>query len=200
MAEPVILPPDVSMAMAHDGFRFALASAPALIKSAKGDNVRRGLIADFYANVLVGLEVHHDGEEELLFPLLIERFPEERDKIDLGAEQHHEVVSLMAAATEAVSMWESEDDTGSRRLLSTLAALEQALSVHLDYEQTTIVPLEGRLAPKELAHHFSRTADHHMAKLPPNFLFALYHGEPLLWQAVGEASFREMIANVVEAS
>jgi hypothetical protein len=73
MADRVLLPPDVTMALPHDSFRLSFASAPALIDSTTGDDVRRGLIADFFMNGLLVLEVHHHGEEELYLPLLIER-------------------------------------------------------------------------------------------------------------------------------
>ncbi len=40
-----------------------------------GDEARRARIADYYDNVLWFLEAHHNGEEELVFPLLRERSP-----------------------------------------------------------------------------------------------------------------------------
>lgn len=201
MAEPQLLPPRTFMALAHDGLRFSLASAPALILSANGDDVRRALVADFYANVLLGLEVHHHGEEELLFPMLIERFPEEQGKVDLGAKQHHEVVVFLAAAKAAVTDWQANGDGGSGSVLAALEALEENLSIHLQYEETEIVPLENGLSSEERRVYLARTREHHVAKLPnvAEFLLSLHHGQALLWESVGEALFREMIAGVRQA-
>ena len=185
------------MALAHDGLRFALTSAPALIGSAKGDGVRRGLVAGYYSAVLSGLEVHHHGEEELLFPLLIERFPDERKKVDLGAQQHHEVVSFLASAEIAVTDWAKQGDSESTNAVLSLAALEQCLSVHLDHEESAIVPLEARLTEDERIAYMGRLVKHHMARLHPNpaeWFLMFSHGKALLWEAVGEASFRDMIA------
>jgi len=198
MTDLALIPPDISMALAHDGLRFALASAPVLIDSATGDEVRRALIADYYAHVLAGLEVHHHGEEELLFPLLIERFPDERERVDLGTKQHHAVVSYVAAAETAVSEWGAKSDGECKDVVSALAALEEVLLVHLDYEQAEIVPVEARLSSEDRGIYIARTQEHHMARLAPvaEFFFSLYHGQPLLWEAVGEAPFREMLANV----
>ena len=201
MAEPVLLPLETLMAMVHDGLRFSLASAPALIQSAIGDDIRRGLVADYFANVLVGLDVHHDGEEELLFPLLIERFPEERAKVELGIKQHHEVVSFSADAKEAVTKWGSKGDIESRNALSALEALDANLSVHLEYEETIVVPLEGHLTSEERRTWRARDLDHHIAKLPnlTEFFFSAARGRALLWEAVGETAFREMIDKVRQA-
>jgi iron-sulfur cluster repair protein YtfE (RIC family) len=198
MAERVLLPPDVTMALAHDSFRFSLASAPALIHSATGDDVRRGLIAEYFTNALLGLEVHHHGEEELYFPLLIERFPEEREKVDLGRKQHHEVLSLLEAASDAVTQWGAKGDPESAKVLASLVALEEALSVHLEYEEKSIVPLEDGLTPEDRTICLDHMREHHVARIPdlPLVLLSLGHGRAYLWQAVGEGSLRDMIAKV----
>lgn len=192
----VLLPPDVTMAVAHDGFRFSFAAAPALIGSASSDEVRRGLIADYYSNVLNVLEVHHHGEEELYFPLLIERFPEEGERIELGAKQHHEVVAFLEAATDAVTEWATKGNAENANVLSTLGALENALSIHLEYEERTIVPLEDGLTAEDRVLCLDRMMEHHVGRIPnlPAVLLSLAHGRSYLWQAVGEASFRDMIA------
>ena len=196
MAEPPLLPPDTVMALVHDGLRFSLASAPALIQIAKGDDVRRGLVAGYYANVLLGLDVHHHGEEEFLFPLLIERFPEEQAKIELGLNQHHDVVSFSADATAAVSEWGTQGDAKNGKAISALEALDEVLSVHLKYEETSIVPLEGNLTSEERRTWLALNLEHHTARLPDlrEFFFTAARGRALLWEAVGEASFRDMIA------
>lgn len=50
--------------------------------------------------------------------------------------------------------------------------------------------------------HMARTVKHHMAMLLPNpaeFFVTISHGQSLLWAAVGEASFREMIVKAQKA-
>lgn len=202
MADRVLLPPDVTMAMPHDSFRYSLASAPAMIHSATNDDVRRGLIADYFTNVLLVLEVHHHGEEELYFPLLVERFPEEREKVDLGAKQHHEVLSFVTAAMDAVTDWSAQGDTASVNLIAKLETLEEALDVHLEYEEKAIVPLEEGLTSEDRTICLDRMMEHHVARIPnlPVVLLSLAHGRALLWQAVGPGAFRDMIAKVPYAS
>ena len=58
----------------HGVFRDSLGAAPTLVGGiAPGDAERVALIANYYENILSFLEAHHDGEEELVFPLLRER-------------------------------------------------------------------------------------------------------------------------------
>lgn len=185
------------MALAHDSMRFQLGSAPALIGSARGDDVRRGLVADYYAAVLLGLELHHEGEEAHFFPLLIERFPEERSTVELGAKQHHDVLPASERAGAALREW-STDNASSHELVSALAALEGVLVPHLEYEEATIVPLGARLTPKDRRTVLEGQRADHLEKVSLPDLLAFLHasarGGALLLEAVGEPSYREMIA------
>lgn len=194
--QPVMLPADVSMAFAHNGIRFALGAAPLLISSSEGDAIRRGIVAEYYTSVLVGIEVHHHGEEELLYPLLLDRFPEGRAKVGTGAQQHHDVLSHLAAATSAVTDWAAKGEPETGNVLSALASLEEPLSFHLDYEEAEIVPFECELTLEDRRAYWDRMVEHHMAALPPTFWFSFSHGQPLLWEAAGETAFRSMIAGV----
>ena len=76
--EPAAAPrPDVTdMYAVHGVFRDTLGAAPTLVGGiAPGDAERVALIANYYENILSFLESHHDGEEQLVFPLLRERCP-----------------------------------------------------------------------------------------------------------------------------
>ena len=89
---------DSGMAAVHRIYTSSLDAASDYIESARGDDTRRQLIANFYLNVLASPETHHVGEDELYFPLLIERAPEQREVVNLGIKQHQEVLALLAAA------------------------------------------------------------------------------------------------------
>jgi Hemerythrin HHE cation binding domain len=213
MAEPTSIRPDISeMAAVHKVFRASLASAPDLIKRADGDATRRALIANYYANVLAFLEVHHDGEQELLFPLLIERVPEERGKVDLAIEQHHQVLSLLTAAKTSVAAWEENTEGEDGRVVPALGALDEALSAHLDQEET-IVPLAGDHVTVE---EWGMLPAHAMANFqgdkvwlilglirenftPEQRATMLDHMPPPareMWETFGESSFSDLIAEV----
>ena len=214
MVEPSSNRPDTSdMAAVHQVFRSSLASAPALIESAAGNDDRRTLIASYYANVLAFLEAHHDGEEELLFPLLIERAPEHKGDVDLAIEQHHDVLTLLVAARTSVTAWEAKADAEAPELMRTLGSLDEALSAHLDLEEARIVPLAtehvtveewGMLPGHAMANFKGDKIWLIMGLIRENFTseqraMMLEHMPPparQMWETMGEASFNEMIANV----
>src|SRR5271155_486496 len=90
--------PDVSdMPAVHKVFRTSLAQGAELVDSAKGDDARRALIVNYYANLMSFLEAHHHGEEELVFPKLIERTPAQKAIIEKGEAEHAAVVGLVDA-------------------------------------------------------------------------------------------------------
>jgi hypothetical protein len=67
--------PDTSdMLAVHQVFRNALGSAPELIGAAV-DAERVVLVGSYYSNVLCFLEGHHEGEDLLVWPRLLERCP-----------------------------------------------------------------------------------------------------------------------------
>ena len=214
MTESMSTHPDTSdMAAVHKVFRSSLASAPVLVESAAGDDDRRALITSYYTNVLAFLEVHHDGEEELLFPLLIERAPKHRHAVDLAIEQHHEVVGLLGAAKAATVAWATKGDSEEPELVNTLGALDKALSAHLDQEEANIVPLAtehvtveewGMLPGHAMANFKGDKIWLIMGLIRENFTpeqraMMLEHMPPparQMWETMGEASFNDMIAEV----
>ena len=134
--------PDTSdMAAVHKVFRSSLAKAPDFIDSAAGNDERRAVIANYYANLFAFLSVHHDGEEKIIFPRLIERAPEHRSVVERGASQHDEVVGLLLTANQSVDSWEVKGDSEAPEMLSSLRTLDGVLSPHLDQEEAEIVPL-----------------------------------------------------------
>jgi iron-sulfur cluster repair protein YtfE (RIC family) len=212
MSEPVR--PDTSeMAAVHKVFRSSFNSAPHFIASTKGDEARRALIADYYSNVLCFLEVHHDGEEELLFPLIAERVPEHKDRIDLALAQHHEAMDALKASRVTLEAWQQKGDSEAAELERSLDALDRVLSAHLDMEESEIVPLAGDHVTAEEwgmlpAHAFGHFEGDKiwliLGLIRENFTdeqraIMLAHMPPpavQMWETMGEASFDQMIGQV----
>jgi len=214
MADPTSRSYESPMAAMHEVFRSSLASAPALIGSAKGDDARRALIANYYANIFAFLEDHHGAEEDHIFPLLIERAPQERSTVEHSKKQHHEVLSLLADAESAVTKWEADGDDDSGEAISALRALDEALTPHLDDEESTIVPLITEYVKVEDVPMFS--FDGFKGDKPWLILGLVSENlsekqrevvsnrtPPEMqewWDTVGEPSFNEMIAKVRQTS
>ena len=111
MTETAPSRPDTSdMAAVHRVFRTSLASAPTYVSGAAGDDERRTLIANYYANILAFLEVHHDGEEEIVFSRLAERAPSQLPSVEKAKAQHDAVLGVLSAARDDVSLWETAGD------------------------------------------------------------------------------------------
>jgi len=129
------------MRIVHDVLRTSYGAAPDLIRAATGDDGRRELVLGYVDNVLALLLVHHEAEEELLFPVIRERAPEGLSALDRSAEQHRQLVTLLADALGAVEAWRAEGDPASENAAAALAALDAGVRPHLEEEEAAVVPL-----------------------------------------------------------
>ncbi len=130
----------------HRIFREALSAAPRLVGSAPDGDVNRAEhVASYYDNVLRLLHAHHEGEDELLTPKLVERQPDSAELILRVAAQHEDVLAALAAAETAVQMWRG-DPSAARRddAVDALAALDATLVPHLDEEEREMLPIAAR--------------------------------------------------------
>jgi hypothetical protein len=205
------------MPAVHRAFRTSLASAPRFVASAAGDDERRALIANYYANVIDFLDVHHEGEEELVFPLLAERAPGSKGIVDVAFDDHHAVVGQMQTVKERVAAWQDKGDTAAQDLIDALRELDEILVPHLDREEAEILPLAGEHLSIE---EWGALPGHAMGNFKgdkvwliiglvrENFTQAqrdmmLEHMPPparQMWESVGEASFNQLIAEVRQGS
>ncbi|HXW34387.1 MAG TPA: hemerythrin domain-containing protein [Acidimicrobiales bacterium] len=211
-------PADTSeMPAVHKVFRDSLASAPQLIASASDDDARREMIANYYANLISFLRVHHDGEEELVFPVLIERAPEHRGVLDKAAAEHKAVLSLMAGVDDHVEIWQVKGDEGAKGVVDAVARLEETLIPHLDDEEVEVLPLAaahmnaaewGQLPGHAMSHFQGDKVWLIIGLIRENFTqqqrdMMLEHMPPparQMWENMGERSFNELIAEVRRTS
>lgn len=207
--------PDVSdMKAVHGVFRDTLAAAPTLVGAVElSDAERRELVANFYDNVLSFLHAHHQTEEDLVFPPLRDRCPDQLGTVERAASQHAEVLGLVDVAEGSLSSWASGDPDAQQRCTDDLSKLAQSLSAHLDEEEEKVLPLcaehlsveEWGAAPahgmalyqgdkvwlilgliRERMTQFQR--DEMLANMPPPAVE--------MWTSFGEQSFKELISRV----
>jgi hypothetical protein len=131
------------MVQVHRVFREAFRAAPALIGSvAAGDAARAEVVGAYYANVLEFLRVHHEGEDALVWPKLLERAKDQSDTISRIAGQHKGVEEGLAVANERLAAWRAAPDADSgAQLAVAIAALNADLVAHLDEEERVILPI-----------------------------------------------------------
>ena len=208
-------PIDVSdMYPVHNVFRDTLHAAPDLVGSVDADDQERlELVVSYYTNILDFLEAHHAGEEELVFPLLKERLPDQAGLVDTIADQHHDVLGLVGESTQLLGRWSAGDAGAQGACADTLAALGRGMSEHLSDEEQRLLPLcAGTLSAEEWgqlpAHGMQafggdkiwlilglirermndNQRDEMLAHMPPPAVD--------MWTAMGEAAFGEFTSRL----
>ena len=148
----------------HDAFRRALGDAPDQIASVEdGDSEKAQNLASYLGEVLWLLHAHHDGEDELLYPLLVERVPESKDLFSRMEAQHAAGALRIEAAQEAAERFGKSGSTeDGEALASACRSLLDEVAGHLTEEEAEVVPIASRtVTPEEWgappAHESSRT-------------------------------------------
>lgn len=201
------------MAGVHKVFRMSLAGSAELVASAVGDGARREMVANYYENMIAFLAVHHNGEEELLFPLLSERVPEHKDLVEQAAREHAEIHSRVSSVNEHVESWRESGEEGAAGIVRALEDLAEVLVPHLDREEAVIMPMVAEHVTAEEwgmlpGHAFGNFGGDKiwliMGLIRENFTEAqratmLEHMPPPardMWESMGERSFTELIGQV----
>jgi hypothetical protein len=160
----------------HEAFRRGLREAPLQIAAIDGDEERASRFAAYLGDLLWLLHAHHDGEDELLYPLLVERVPDDRSLFDEMDAQHRGITDALSTCLRANSSYgESPSTPHARNLSEACDTLGAALGGHLDQEETDILPLaQVWVTPEE------------WGQLPGHAMRS-YQG-PRLWMPLGLAT------------
>ncbi|MEU8377688.1 hemerythrin domain-containing protein [Streptosporangium sp. NPDC048865] len=152
---PLDKPETQQMKVIHRAMRREFAQLPELIAAVPaGDVARARLLGDHLSLVLVMLHEHHEAEDELLWPVLTERVPLEKELIEVMRQQH-DVIARAVAVVEAESpTWTvNASPTARDRVAGALRDLGPSLTEHLDLEESAVLPLihEHLTVPEWLA-------------------------------------------------
>jgi hypothetical protein len=140
------------MPLVHEAFRRGLGEARSQLSFIDdGDKARAAHFADYISELLWLLHAHHEGEDELLYPLLVERVPESRELFARMDSQHSAVESNLRSATEAANAYrDSGSQTDAAALADACEALLALLTQHLNEEEAEILPIAARsIRPEE---------------------------------------------------
>jgi hemerythrin-like domain-containing protein len=140
------------MLAVHDVFKKAFGDAPGQLASVSdGDAQRARYLADYLGEVLWLLHAHHAGEDEILFPLLSRRAPEERELFSRMEAQHAALLSSLQAAESAAERFgRSGSAVDGQALAGACKSLREALVEHLDQEEKDVLPIAARcVSPPE---------------------------------------------------
>ena len=140
------------MACLHDTFRRALGDAPGQIASVQdGDAERAQQVASYLSEVLWFLHAHHEGEDDLLYPLLAERAPEARELFSRMESQHVAVAASIEFAEQATERFGKSGSTDDGDTLGAACrALLAEAAGHLTEEEVEVLPIASRtITPAE---------------------------------------------------
>jgi hemerythrin-like domain-containing protein len=99
-------------------------------------------LADHIDLNLGGLHSHHQEEDELLYPKLIGRVPEQAPMTEQVEHEHQVIATALDAASAACATWRQQPsaETGEA-LAAALDHLNEVVQPHLDDEEQKVVPL-----------------------------------------------------------
>jgi hemerythrin-like domain-containing protein len=131
------------MAIVHHTFRNVYEESARLVRASPVPSPGRvTFLADHIDFALAALHHHHEGEDELLYPKLIKRVPEQAPMTEQVEHEHELIKTALEAASAACSAWRKRPsaETGEA-LAAALDQLNEAVQPHLDDEEQKVVPL-----------------------------------------------------------
>jgi hypothetical protein len=171
------------MIMVHDMFRREFGLMPGVVRAvADGDRDRAAVIAGHIGMVTAILHEHHQAEDDLIWPVLVERCaPETAPLVGLMESQHEEVAAIGRAVDEALAGWTAHAGPAAREALA--GALDRLVAVlrdHLALEEERVVPLIAAVLP---AAEWAQMLEKVAGGVPPEqltltFGMMMYEGDP----------------------
>jgi hemerythrin-like domain-containing protein len=155
------------MAIIHRTFRKAYDEAAKLVRAAPAPSPGRvTFLADHIDFAIAALHIHHEGEDELLYPKLIDRVPEQAPMTEEVEHEHQLIKTALDAVSAACAAWRQQPSAETGEALA--ASLDQLNAVaqrHLDDEEQKIVPLAAvTLTQRE----WDAVGKHGVAQIPPS--------------------------------
>jgi hemerythrin-like domain-containing protein len=135
------------MATLHTFFRRELRLAAGVIQGvAEGDRRRAGVVCDHLDFVMRSLHHHHTIEDDLMWPRLLERVPEDLAPIvHLMESQHERLDALLQEIARVLPDFRATADAGTRdRLADLFDTVYAHLVEHLDAEEERLLPIAAR--------------------------------------------------------
>jgi Hemerythrin HHE cation binding domain len=171
------------MVVVHTAFRREFRLAPALVRGVRDEDTRRAaVVADHLDLMTTMLYHHHETEDRLLWPLLLERVPAElAPTVELMERQHERIHAANEAVVQRLPGWRSTalSEVGEP-LARALEEVDAALEEHLSAEEAQLLPIAARhLSEAE----WLRLGEEGMAgikgsQLPLAFGMLQYQGDP----------------------
>src|SRR5262249_60051272 len=129
------------MAIVHRTFRKAYNESAQLVRAAPTPSPERvTFLADHIDFAIKALHIHHEGEDELLYPKLIERVPEQAPMTEEVEHEHELIKTALDDTSAACATWRQRPsaETGEA-LAASLGKLNEGAPRHPDGDAQKIV-------------------------------------------------------------
>ena len=123
-------------------------------------------LADHIDFGVAALHHHHEAEDALLYPKLIERVPEQAPMTEQIEHEHQLIKTALDAASAACGTWRQRPcgETGEA-LAAALGQLNSVVQPHLDDEEQKVVPLAAETLTQQ---EWDAIGEHSGAQIPHN--------------------------------
>ena len=160
------------MVVVHRIFRREFRQVAELVFQAPAGDLRRAAGIAAHLDLLTGLlHHHHSGEDEYLWPLLLERATMRADLVHRMEYQHEGMAQYLKNIEILLPQWRrSAAVSVAGELSSTLRQLAKALVEHLDDEEDHVLPLVEECLTVTEWVRFGEIA---LAKIPVNERFTV---------------------------
>jgi len=155
------------MAIVHRTFRKAYEESARLVRAAPAPSPGRvTFLADHIDFAIAMLHDHHEGEDELLYPKLIERVPEQAAMTEQVDHEHQLIKTALDATSAVCATWRQRPsaETGEA-LAAALDHLNTVVQPHLDDEEQKVVPLAAVTLTQQ---EWDALGKHGVAHIPRN--------------------------------
>ena len=155
------------MAIVHRTFRNVYEEAARLVRATPTPSPARvTFLADHIDFGIAMLHHHHEGEDELLYPKLIERVPEQAAMTEQVDHEHQLIKTALDATSAVCATWRQRPsaETGEA-LAAALDHLNTVVQPHLDDEEQKVVPLA---AVTLTLQEWDALGKHGVAQIPRN--------------------------------
>jgi len=149
-----------NMALIHRIFRSCFAElARVVTEVSAGHAARASAVADHLGFTLDGLTAHHTTEDDLVWPVLLERARPSAPLVERMEEQHHDLHAGIEGVRRLTDAWRADPSPDAASELSTaITRMLGKLTTHLDEEERRVVPLIAEHLSVAEWDHFGKTA------------------------------------------
>lgn len=154
------------MYVVHNMLRRAFGELPDLIRGVREGTDRALIVADHACLLVAILSTHHEAEDTVLWPILMQRCPNELRPVVASMEhQHQRLHSLLDSVTERAETFGDTRRIAQRQdLARSVEAVLEPLHEHLAAEERDVLPLiDGYCTNAEWA----AVAEHGLPRLTP---------------------------------